>query len=200
MAASIDGLRERWERMNTREQRLVVALSVTLIVCLVLAMVAKIKSGMAEIEEKNADSRQALLALASHRNAKASAVGPGSDVKVPEKALALDTYLEGIISELELTSPTYPALNEEAIGDYVELSFEVAFKGLNITQMTQLFEKIESGSKMVVVKELNIDRHFRDQEKLNIEFTVATYQQKAKKDKKGKKGGKKDSKKAGEDS
>ena len=197
MAASLDGLRERWERMNPREQRLVVALSVTLVVCLVLAMVAKIKSGMAEIEQKNADSRQALLTLASYRNAKASAAGPGSDIKIPEKALALDTYLEGIISELELTSPTYPALKEEPVGDFVELSFEVALKGLNITQMTQLLEKVESGSKMVVIKELNVDRHFRDKEKLNIEFTVATYQQVQKKNKKDKK---KDSKEAGEDS
>jgi hypothetical protein len=156
-------------------------------------MVAKIKSGMAEIEEKNADSRQALLALANYRNAKAKVSTGNTSVKIPETAVALDTYLEGIISELALTSPTYPALKEESAGDYVELSFEITLKGLDLTQTTQLLEKIESGSKLVVVKELNIDRNFRDKEKLNLDVTVATYQ-KAKKEKDKAKGSKDKSK------
>lgn len=198
MAASIDGLRERWERMNPREQRLVVLLSIALVVCLVLAMVAKIQSGMAEIEQKNADSRQALLALANYRNAKAKATGTSSKIKIPDKAVDLDTYLEGIISELELTSPTYPALKEEKVGDYVEVYFQITLKGLDLAQTTQLLEKIESGSKLVVVKELNIDRNFRDKEKLNLEVTVATYQM-PDKEKKGGKGSKKDKSK-GDDS
>src|SRR5690606_30250337 len=110
MAASIDGLRERWERMNPSEQRLVTILGGTLIICLVVATVAKISGGMETIDKKNAESRKALRALVVHRNAKARAASTGTEVKVPEKALALDSYLEGIISELELTSPTYPAL------------------------------------------------------------------------------------------
>lgn len=188
MAASLDGLRERWERMNPREQRLVVALSLTLVVCLIVAMVAKIQSGMEEIEAKNADSRAALLSLAKYRNSKAKNTDTSAKVTIPEKALALDTYLEGIISELELTSPTYPALKSEAKGEFVELSFQVSLKGLDLVQTTQLLEKIETGSKLVVVKKLNIDRNFRDKEKLNLDFTVATYQQKGKEDdKKGKK-------------
>ncbi len=196
MAASLDGLRERWERMNSREQRLVVALSIILVVCLVVAMVAKIQSGMAEIEQKNADSRQALLSLANYRNSKAKATGPASSVKIPDQAVALDTYLEGIISELALTIKSYPAPKKEPMGDYVEVSFQVSLKGLDITQTTQLLEKIESGSKLVVVKEINIDRNFRDKEKLNLEVTVATYQ-KVEKEEDNKKGSKKKSKEDG---
>lgn len=175
MAASIDGLRERWERMNPREQRLVVALSATLVVCIIVAMVAKIQSGMDDIETKNAESRKALRSLAVYRNAKARAAGTGLEVTVPDKALALDSYMEGIISELSLTSPTYPVLKEDRVGEYVELSFEVALKGLDILQLTELLEKVESGSKLVVIKELNIDRNFRDKEKLDLEVTVATF-------------------------
>jgi type II secretory pathway component PulM len=175
MAASIDGLRERWERMNPREQRLVMALSATLVVCIIAAMVAKIQSGMADIEAKNSESRKALRSLAVYRNAKARAAGTGSEVTVPDKPVALDSYLEGIISELELTSPTYPALKEDAVGEYVELSFEVALKGLDILQMTELLEKVETGSRLVVIKEINIDTNFRDKEKLDLKVKVATY-------------------------
>lgn len=176
MAASIDGLRARWERMNPSEQRLVTILGVTLVVCVVVALVAKIGSRMDDIEKKNVESRKALRTLAVVRNAKAKATSTGAEIAIPDKALALDSYLEGIISELELTSPTYPAPKEAISGDYAELSFQVQLKGLNIYQLTQLLERIESGSKLVVLKELFVDTNFRDKEKLDVEFKIATYQ------------------------
>ncbi len=175
MATSIDGLRERWERMNPSEQRLVSILGATLVVCLVVALVAKIGSGMDAIERKNGDSRKALRSLAVFRNAKAKASSAGSEITIPDKALALDSYLEGIISEMELTSPTYPAPKESKSGDFVELSFSVELKGLDINQLTLLLEKIETGSKLVVLKELLVETNFRDKEKLDVEFKIATY-------------------------
>tara|TARA_R110002096_G_scaffold44526_13_gene120447 strand:- start:15164 stop:15706 length:543 start_codon:yes stop_codon:yes gene_type:complete len=161
--------------MNPREQRLVLALGITLAFCLVYALVAKIQGGMEDLETSNAQSRKALHSLAIYRNAKAKAGGTSADVSIPEKALELDSYLENIISELELTSPTYPALKVTRIGIYEELSFEIELKGLSIESMTQLLEKVESGSKLVVVKELSVDRNFRDKEKLDLQFTVATF-------------------------
>ncbi len=175
MAANLEGARDRWDRMNPREQRLVLALGITLAFCLVYALVAKIQGGMEDLETSNAQSRKALHSLAIYRNAKAKAGGTSADVSIPEKALELDSYLENIISELELTSPTYPALKVTRIGIYEELSFEIELKGLSIESMTQLLEKVESGSKLVVVKELSVDRNFRDKEKLDLQFTVATF-------------------------
>ena len=175
MAANLEGARDRWDRMNPREQRLVLALAITLAFCLVYALVAKIQGGMEDLEKSNAQSRKALHSLAIYRNTKAKAGGTSADVSIPEKALELDSYLDNIISELELTSPTYPALKVTRIGIYEELSFEIELKGLSIESMTQLLEKVESGSKLVVVKELSVDRNFRDKEKLDLQFTVATF-------------------------
>ncbi|MCP4447080.1 MAG: type II secretion system protein M [Myxococcales bacterium] len=175
MAASFEGARDRWDRMNSREQRLVMVLGIALVVCLVAALVSKIQGGMESIEASNTEARKALRSLAIYRNAKARSGGAGVDLKIPEKAIALDSYLENIVSELELTSPTYPALKRTQIGTYEELSFEIEINGLSIDSLTSLLEKIESGSKLVVVKELNIDRNFRDKEKLDLDLTVATY-------------------------
>ena len=189
MATTMDGLRERWERMNPREQRLAIAFSLTVVIAIVVAMVAKIQSGMAEIEAKNAESRKALVALALYRNAKAGSADNSVEIEIPErdKAVALDIYLEGIISELDLTLPTVPALKEDIKGDYVEQSFEITLKGLDLTQTTLLLEKIETGNKLVVVKEINIDRNFKDKKKLNLVVRVATYRMADEKDGKGKK-------------
>ena len=178
MAARIGGARDRWDRMNTREQRLVLVLGITLVICIVAALVAKIQGGMEDLEKSNAEARKALRSLAIYRNAKARSEGSGAGVEIPKKAVELDSYLENIISELELASPTYPALKVVQVGTYEELSFAIQIKGLSIQNLTQLLEKIESGSKLVVVKELNIDRNFRDKEKLDLDFTVATYKAK----------------------
>ncbi len=179
MAVPFEGARDRWDRMNPREQRLVLVLGITLVICLIVALYARIQNGMKELEKENAQARKALRSLAIYRNAKAQAAGSGTEVKIPSKAIELDSYMENIISELELTSPTYPALKTVAVGTYEELSFEIELKGLSIESMSQLLEKVETGSKLVVVKELNVDRNFRDKEKLDVEFTVATYRTQA---------------------
>ena len=175
MAANLQGARDCWNRMNSREQRLVLVLGITLVICLIAALVAKIQGGMTSIEKSNAESRKALRSLAIYRNAKAQAASTGNDISIPEKAIELDSYLENIISDLSLTSPTYPALKSVRVGAYEELSFEVQLKGLSIESMTQLLEKIETGSNLVVIKELSVDRNFRDKEKLDVDFTVATF-------------------------
>lgn len=190
MAASLDGMRERWERMNPREQGLLLALSLTFIFCIIALLVFKIQDGMASIEKNNAESRDALAALAQHRNAKELAKSTGTSVSIPEQPKALDTYLEPIISELELTSPTYPKVKEVVKGQFAELSFEITLKNLDIVQLTKFLEKVES-SKLIVIKELTIDTNFRNKEKLDLEFTLATYKKistKKDKDAKGKKG------------
>jgi type II secretory pathway component PulM len=176
MAASIDGLRERWERMNPREQRLLALLGAALIIGIIGTLVGSLQSGMADIEKKNAESRKALRSLAVHRNAKALSDDTGPKVEIPDKAVALDSYLEGIISELGLTSPTYPALKENKVGQFIELSFEVKVKALDLASLSELLQRIETGSKLVVIKELNIDPVFKSQEKLDLTMTVATYQ------------------------
>ena len=178
MAASFDGLRERWERMNSREQGLVTILGLTLVVSIILAMVTKITGGMDEIEAKNANSREALQLLAKHRAATAQEGSQSSGVKIPDKAVSLDTYIEGILSSLEVPSPTYPSPKESTVGNHIELSFEIKLKGLSIAQLGDFLEKVETGSKLVVIKEMKVDRKFNDKEKLDLTVTIATYKNK----------------------
>ena len=179
MAASLEGLRDRWERMNPREQALMAGLGITFIIIIVSALVAKVQDGMDSIEKKNAMSREALNSLAVYRNAKANAADTGTQIDIPAKPVALDSYLEGIISELDLESPSYPAPKRKEKGEYTELYFEVSLKGLTIVELKDFLQKIEMGSKLVVVKELTVDRNFKDKEKLDLDVTVATYMKEA---------------------
>lgn len=176
MAATLEGLRDRWERMNPREQRLMTALGITLVFCLIAAMVFSVQDGMEELAEKNEQSRKALRALKAYRAAKAREGADAVAVKIPEEAESLDTYIEGIIKELGLESPTYPKLKVDPKGSYVEKTFTLSLKKLSIEELTGFLERVETGSQVVVVKALEVERHFRDKEKLDVEVTIATYE------------------------
>ncbi len=200
MAAAMDNLRDSWERRNPSEQRLIVIAGLVFAALIVYVMVSKVTSGMAEIEAQNEESRKALYTLSLYRNAKAKAKAAGdvgSTVAIPDTAIALDTYLNDILKEMEITSPTFPELRENPLGEFVELSFSIDLKGLAIGDVSEFLERVETGSQLVVVKELNIDRSFRDKEKLDLELTVATYKKKEKEKKKAKKDGEDDSEEEG---
>lgn len=175
MPKVVNDFRDRWERMNPRERKLLVALGGTFVVCIFLWLVFAARDGMAALEAKNDLSRKALRSLAQHRAGAAQRAASANQVSIPKKAISLDSYLEDIVNELSLDSPTYPAPKSDVRGAYEELSFKVEFKGLDITTVSQLLEKIETKSRAVVVKELTIDRNFRDKEKLDVELVVATY-------------------------
>lgn len=172
---NVNDLRDRWERMAPRERMLVAALGVTFVVCIVGWLAFAARDGMAAIETKNTESRKALRALAKHRAGAAEQAASGPKVEIPATAPALDSYLEGIVNEIGLKSPTYPAPKETERGEYVELSFKVEFEGVSVYELADLLERIETKSPVVVVQELTIDRNFRDKEKLDVELVVSTF-------------------------
>ena len=177
MPSPIERGRERWERMNSRERKLTVALALTFVVCIVAWLAFMARDHMADIESKNKTSRKALRALAQHR-AGAARQSSADKVEIPESPVALDSYLEEIIGELELESPTYPAPKSSEKGSFVEWSFRVELKELSIEEVAEFLEKLETRSAVVVVKELTIDTSFKDKEKLDLELVVATYSEK----------------------
>lgn len=176
MAASLEKFRDRWERMAPRERMLLGALAATLVVCLFVWVGLSIRNGLNEIETKNDLSRDALRALAQYRSGQATQASKGPEAKITEEAVELDSYLEGIVNQLGLESPAYPSAEEEEKGGFVEISMSgIKMPDLTIYELKDLLQRIETKQRTVVIKELRIKRDFRDEEKLDVEMTVATY-------------------------
>ncbi len=189
MASALDSIRDSWDRKNPSEQRLMVIFGLVMVGIVIFLMVEKVSSGMARLESENAQAREALHAMSRYRHIQAKAKMKGArstSVDIPETAIALDVYLNGILKEMSIQSPSFPEVRENPVGKFIELSFEVSLKGLNIGEVGELLERVETGSQLVVVKELNLDTNFRDREKLDLEVTIANYKKKAEKSKKGK--------------
>lgn len=171
---AFDGLKERWERMAPRERKLVGLLGVTFVVCVVAWVGVTVTDGLGAIEKRNRDARSALSALEGFR-----ASGAGRDkaevVVIPPQPIELSTYVDEIVREIKAQSPAYPAPKQSERGKYTESTMRVTLKDLTVYQAKDLLEKLETKSKVVVVRELKIKRSFRDKEKLDVDLTIATY-------------------------
>ncbi len=182
MPAAVERAKEWWEGKAPRERRLLAALAATLVVCVLAWVGMSIRSGLRAIEAKNQDARNALVALERQREVQATKVETRPKVAIPDAALALDSYLDPIIKEVGLESPTYPAPKETAKGtppgSVTEVSIKVSLKELTILQLKDLLEKVETGNPLVATTELHVKKSFRDPEKLDVDFTVVTYYKK----------------------
>jgi hypothetical protein len=175
MAANLESLRDRWERMAPRERTLLVALGATLIVCLLAWAGVTIQRGLARIEDKNELSRDALRALAQYRAGIAERRSESPEVEIGDSAIDLANYMDEIVNQLQLKSPSYPRPVETARGAYKEVSIRISMLGLTIHELKDLLERVETRRPDVVVRDLQIRRDRREEEKLNLEMTVATY-------------------------
>jgi hypothetical protein len=159
--------------MPPRERRLVTILVTTIVVGIAFYVAIGIRDGLNTLETKNQQKREALRALSLYRAGGAAA--RKNVVEIPEEAEKLDRYIDGIIQKVGIESPRYPQPKDTKKGKYVERSFTVKLDKLSIIQLKDFLERIETGSKLVIVKELHVKVNFREKDKLDVDLVVATY-------------------------
>jgi hypothetical protein len=180
MANFSERAKDWWEGKAPRERRLLAILGTTLVVCVVAWVTMTIRGGLSAIEKKNDRAREALSAIDLHRRVAAQKAEPTArQITIPTTPVDLATYVDGIITEVQLKSPTYPTPKETPKGEHVELSFHIVLQDLTITQLEQLLEKIETKNPVVVVTELKVSHpNYREQDKLDVDMTIATFYKK----------------------
>ena len=180
MASAVERAKDWWEGKAPRERGLLAVLGGTAVICLLAWVAFTIRGGLGAIEKRNEDTREALAAIDRHRLTMASQATQKPAVKIPDAALSLDTYLNGIITGVGLAEPTYPGPKETQKGAYTEVSLKVSLKELSIEQLKDLLEKIETTNSLVATTEVKVKRpNFGDPNKnLEVDFTVVTFYKK----------------------
>lgn len=181
MAGSFDSLRMRWEGISEREQRLIVVLGITFVVVIVVWVGMQIDKRLTTLEKKNVKMRKALKALHMYR-AEGAEVQTGPKVKIPieKDAKKLQTYLEGIATNVGVKIPGYNPRPPQKDDKYTENSMRIEIRKMTVGELADFLQQVEA-SPVVVIKSLNIRQHFRDREKLDVRMDVATYFKNAKK-------------------
>ena len=191
--SQIGRLRERWERMSPRERTLVSAAGATFALMIVIISGFVITDGLATLEERNSDARQALHDLDTQRDnyLRAKAKASQLEARVGHTPVQLQGFLEQVAKE---SGVEIPESNERAAApagkQYMEHSVEIRLKQVTLPTLTKFLKGIENGPNLVVVTALSVHTRDDKHEDLEVEMTVSTYEKAAeKKDKPGEKKG-----------
>ncbi|MEM9491985.1 MAG: type II secretion system protein GspM [Myxococcota bacterium] len=179
--ASVNRLQDWWEGISPREQRMIAILIITGIVAVTVFIGLQIRDRMAALEQKNEDTRFALEALHSYRLNKANEpIAP--QVPIPDEPTKLETYLEGIASEVNVSIPEFKPVSPQTKNGFVETSRRIRLNNVTVYQFKDFLEKIENRSKVVVVKDMTITTKFNANDRLNVDLVISTYSKEKKDD------------------
>jgi type II secretory pathway component PulM len=175
MAMSIERLRDRWEQISPREQRLILALGTTFLLVMLVLLGRGITGGLAALDENNQKARTALRVLQDYRQNASARDGEVQEVKLPSEPVKLQSYLEGIASEVGITIPAFNPQTGATRDGVVSAATRFQLRDISIEQLTSFLEQVESKLPYVVVESLDIKRDFRDKAKLEADLLVTTY-------------------------
>jgi hypothetical protein len=175
----LQALRDKWERLSQRERAMVGALGVTFVVMVTLVVGFLISDGLATLDERNSDMRQALRDLDTQRDhyilmkAKVSQM----DVRLGQTPVQLQSYLEQAAKdagiEIPDASPRPPATVNKS---FVERAVDLQLHAVTLDQLAKFMKAIETGRSLVVVNGLLVRTRDDKHEKLDVEMSVTTWE------------------------
>jgi Tfp pilus assembly protein PilO len=168
-----------WNRMAPRERRLVGILAGAVLVVLVAVVAVLTAQTLGEISETNEAAREALSAIAKHRDefqeAKSRMLAQEVRIGTEQPQLAAD--LEAAASETGIQIPETASRPPVPAGRrYLEHSVDVTLRQVDLLSLSKFLSKLETGRRLIVITRMNIKRSFAEGEKLNVSLTATTYE------------------------
>ncbi len=189
---AFEQLRDRWENAAPREKRLVLALGITAVVCVLGFVFLNVRNRLADLEGQNAQARYALRLIAEHQDEIMEKRNSPEDPErlIPETAQPLQTYLEGIATQAgNMTIPDSTEKPPVIKGKYRELSLDINLRGVTLDQLAKFLKMVETNAPAVVTQALYVKPYVSAHDKLDVKLTIAAYE-KAPVAKPGRPGGK----------
>ena len=168
-----------WNRMAARERKLIAILASAVVMLAVLLAGYLIVDSLQEISTSNQDAREALAAIASHRDdyldAKSRMVSQETRIGVEPPHLAADLEAAGKEAGIEIPEtvdrPPTPAGKR-----YLEHSLDVKLRKVGLKELAIFLSKIETNPRLIAITRLQIRRSFGEGDKLDVELTATAYE------------------------
>ena len=182
MSAITDRARDFWDRISPRERNLVILAAIATPLLLAFWLGSAIHDGLDSMEHRNERTRKALLAVETMR-------AKGETKPTVDEALAamttdplsLPTYITNAAQQAKYTlTSSISSPRSQSKAGFVTSSASLNVDKLDIEQLKDFLNALETDSKVVAITKLEIDRDFRDKDKLRAEIEVSTYSREAK--------------------
>jgi Tfp pilus assembly protein PilO len=168
-----------WNRMAARERRLISILAGAVALLALLLTGYLIIDALQEISTSNDDAREALAAIANHRDdyldAKSRMVSQEARIGAEPPQLAADLEAAGKEAGIQIPEtvdrPPAPAGKR-----YLEHSLDVKLRKVGLKELAIFLSKIETNPRLIAITRLQIRHSFGEGDKLDVELTATAYE------------------------
>jgi type II secretory pathway component PulM len=168
-----------WERMAPRERRWVAALAVAILVVSVILGTYFVFSSISELEDGNADIREALSAIALHRDEylDAKTRTQAQDARIGPDPPQLIADLEAAAREEQIKIEESNERPAVAAGKrYMEHDVDLRIREVDLQSLTKFLRRVETGPRLIVFTRLSLKRRYSEAEKLDAELTATAFE------------------------
>jgi hypothetical protein len=168
-----------WNRMAPRERRLAGILGGVVVVAIVAAVAVLTVQSLAEIRDNNEAARDALAAIAKHRDEFQDAKNKmaAQEARIGHEPPQLAADLEAAAKEVNIAIPETQSRPAVPVGKrYLEHSVDVTLRQVDLLSLSNFLNRVESGRRLIVVSRMSLKRAFAEGEKLNVSMTATTWE------------------------
>jgi type II secretory pathway component PulM len=168
-----------WERLAPRQRRLFAALFAATAVMGTLLVAYLAFDSVATLEEHNAAMRDALAAIAKHRDeyldAKTRSATQEARIGVDPPQLIADIEAAARDENIQVSEsserPTSPAGRR-----YAEHDVDIKLREVDLQSLTKFLRRLETGPRLIFFTRLSIKRRYSEAEKLDVEATATAFE------------------------
>ena len=168
-----------WERMAPRERRWVAGLSIGVLAISAALGIYMVFSSISDLEEGNADIREALSTIAKNRDEYLDAK---SRAQAQEQRLGTDPpqLVADIESAAREETVQIAESNERPplpVGKrWLEHDVDLKIRGVGLQELSNFLRRVETGARPIFFTRLSLKRRFSEADKLDAELTATAFE------------------------
>ncbi|HEX2657143.1 MAG TPA: hypothetical protein VHU40_02680 [Polyangia bacterium] len=168
-----------WDRMGARERRSLTILAIAVVVVATALSIYLVSTSIGDLEESNADVREALAAITKHRDSylEAKARAQAQETRLGSDPPQLVADLEAAAREESLQiaeSNERPPSN--ASKRWIEHDVDLKVRGADLQTLTKFLKRVETGPRPVFFTHISVKKRFSEADKLDAELTAMGFE------------------------
>jgi type II secretory pathway component PulM len=172
-------LSAEWDRMATREKRSITILGIAIVLVATSLVIYLVFSSISDLEESNAEVREALSAINKNRDtfleakARASAQETRLGSDLPQLVADIEAAAREETMQIAESNerPPVPVSTR-----WIEHDVDLKVREVDLQTLTKFLRHVETGKRPIFFTHLSLKRRFSEQDKLDAELTAVAFE------------------------
>ena len=168
-----------WDRLAARERRSIAALGIAVAVVAISLVVYLVFSRISDLEETNADVREAIAAITKHRDSylEAKARAQAQEARLGSDPPQLVADIEAAAREETVQIAESNERPPTAVSKrWIEHDVDLKIRGVDLQSLTKFLKHVETGPRPVFFTSMLLKKRFSEADKLDVELTAVAFE------------------------